>query len=97
MLSIHVPSCHDFMLGCGLTETTSTPCLISFCPDSFELSRVIPRILYFLKSQGSSRMVLMPEPPWLPVAPNTVIIFDNQAPIQHTYLPRKRLTFFITP
>lgn len=34
---------------------------------------MIPRILYSLLRMGSARMAWMTEPPWLPVAPNTVI------------------------
>ena len=39
-------------------------------------SRVIPRILYSLLRTGSARMAWITEPPWFPVAPNTVMSLD---------------------
>jgi hypothetical protein len=58
------------------TATTSTPFFASSWAAGFEESRVIPRILNSCESLLSLRSCVMTEPPWLPVAPNTVMILD---------------------
>jgi hypothetical protein len=66
--SYSVTSKHTFFI--------STPCFSSACAAGLETSRVMPRILNSLDRVGSARMCLMTEPPWLPVAPKTVMILD---------------------
>lgn len=59
-----------------LTVTISTPWADNFFAESLVMSRVIPLILYSWDRAGSAKIYLMTEPPWLPVAPKTVMIFD---------------------
>lgn len=56
-------------------ETISAPCAISFLDASLEISRVTPRTAHSSLSLGSLRKVWTTEPPWLPVAPKTVMMF----------------------
>lgn len=58
------------------TETSSTPLAASALAFGLFTSRVIPRILNSLDKAGSARMASTTEPPWLPVAPKTVMILD---------------------
>lgn len=44
--------------------------------DSLLTSLVTPRMVNSLERTGSLRMDLITDPPWLPVAPNTVMILD---------------------
>jgi hypothetical protein len=47
--------------------------------DGFEASRVTALILNAFDSAASSRIAVITDPPWLPEAPNTVMIFDIAA------------------
>ena len=58
------------------TVTISTPAAAISCAAGLLVSRVTPRSFHFFDRAGSARMVLMTEPPWLPVAPKTVRISD---------------------
>jgi hypothetical protein len=60
----------------GRTVTTSTPFSASSWAAGFDVSRVIPRILNSCESLLSLRSCVITDPPWLPVAPNTVMILD---------------------
>lgn len=56
------------------TSTTSTPLADSSCAAADETLRVTARILNCEESSASSWIARITEPPWLPVAPNTVRI-----------------------
>lgn len=58
-----------------LTATTSTPFSASALDLGLETSRVIPRTANCDEALESPRMDSMTEPPWVPVAPNTVTTF----------------------
>jgi len=62
------------MLDRSLTATTSAPCDANLLADSLETSRVTARTAHVLFSLGSLRNVFTMAPPWLPVAPTTVMI-----------------------
>lgn len=55
---------------------SSTPLWERAWAAGLEGSLVIPRILNSLDKTGSTRICLMTEPPWLPVAPKTVMSLD---------------------
>ena len=51
----------------------STPLEARALAAGLVMSRVMPRILKAEERVGSARMALIIEPPWLPVAPKTVM------------------------
>ena len=59
-----------------LTLTSSAPFSARALADGLELSLVTALILNSCAKVGSARICLMTEPPWLPVAPKTVMILD---------------------
>lgn len=59
-----------------LTETTSTPLAAKAWAAGLEESRVMPLIVNSFERTESARTASITEPPWLPVAPKTVMSLD---------------------
>jgi hypothetical protein len=70
----------------GLTLTKETPFSARATAAGLEASLVTPRTSNLELVDGSSRIVLITEPPWLPVAPKTTIIFLDDIIIENEIL-----------